>query len=293
MRILVLGGTGFVGKALVKALLNAGYQVRCLVHHQNPFKESRDFGVEVCFGNALDKHALEKCIQDCDVVINLMGIIREFPRRGITFENLHVQATQNIVDLCKKYKIKRYLHMSALGSRKNARARYHQTKYRAEEYIRESGLIYTIFKPSFIFGKEDKSINKFAQLLRFKVFPIFGRNSKFQPVFVEDVAKIYTLSIRNKKTFRKTFEIGGPKIYTFRELLQTLGRLTQRKALIMAIPLLLIKPLVKIFEKIPFFPLAIEQLTMLQEDNITQDKRIWEILKIKPRSLEEEFVRYH
>src|SRR6266446_335684 len=154
------------------------------------------YAVELIYGHVLFEPAIEGAQQGATCVIHLVGIIHEWKEN--TFERTHAQATKHVIDEAKKSGVKRFVHMSALGARENARSRYHQTKWAGEEYVRKSGLAWTIFRPSFIYGPKDKSINLFAQLIRRLPFiPVLGAgNTKIQPVSVESVAKSFVASIR-------------------------------------------------------------------------------------------------
>ena len=181
--------------------------------------------------------------------------------------------------------------MSALGTRKNAKSRYHITKYQAEQYLINSGLNYTIFRPAVMFGREDISINFFAKFIKkFHLFPIFGSgNYKWQPVYVKDVAKAYVKAINNKKCYNKTFEIGGAKQYTFYELIKVISRLINVKVLIIKIPYKLAEFFIR-FNGLS--PISYDQLIMLNEDNITDSKEFKKVFNIKLIAFEPKFKEY-
>lgn len=226
MKVFLTGATGYVGNYVIKALIEHGYDVKCLVRKGSEGKIREKEYYEIFNGDVLDYDSLLTGMKGCDAVINLVGIIREFPGKGITFTNLHYIATKNCVDAAKELGIKRFLQMSALGTRKNARTMYHKTKFMGEEYVRKSSLTYTIFRPSLIFGKEDVSINLFAEnIKKLPIFPVFGNGRyKTQPVCVKNVAEGFAKAIESKKAFNRVFELGGPKKFTFNDLLDTIGK---------------------------------------------------------------------
>ena len=159
MKIFLTGSTGFVGKRILRDLLENNYQVRCLVrkgseqkisHYKNPVLVKT--GIDIVNGDITDAASLDGKLVGCDAVINLVGIIREFSGKGITFEKLHYEGTANLVKAARLQKVRRFIQMSALGARPDGKTQYQQTKYRAEECVRTSGLDYTIFRPSIIFG---------------------------------------------------------------------------------------------------------------------------------------------
>ncbi|RMF73352.1 MAG: NAD-dependent epimerase/dehydratase family protein, partial [Alphaproteobacteria bacterium] len=147
MRVFVTGGTGFVGRELVNQLLAAEHEVICLARPGSEGKLARHDRLRIQPGDAVSGDGLAQGMAGCDAVIHLIGIIRAFPARGITFDKLHVQATERVVAACRKNGIRRYLHMSANGTRPDAVSPYHQTKWRAEERVRQSELDWTIFRP--------------------------------------------------------------------------------------------------------------------------------------------------
>ena len=156
--IVVTGATGFVGQEVVRRARADGHPVRAVVRDTTRARWlARDFGVELFRGDVLFAPSLEGSMQAAQCVIHLVGIINEW--RENTFERVHTQATMNVTDAAKKAGVKRYIHMSALGTRPGARSRYHRTKWAAEEYVRQSGLAWTVFRPSLIYGSRDKSIN--------------------------------------------------------------------------------------------------------------------------------------
>ena len=181
MLIFISGATGFVGGNLRRELLARGHRLRLLVHRR---QESPEAGVEMVSGDVTSKESYMDAVQGCDAVINLVGIIREFPGRGTTFQRLHVEATRALVEASREAGVTRYVQMSALGTRLNATSRYHQTKYRAEEVVRTSGLSWTIFRPSLIFGQGDAFINMLAGYIRtYPAVPVIGDGTyRLQPI---------------------------------------------------------------------------------------------------------------
>jgi NADH dehydrogenase len=271
MRIFLTGGTGFVGKAVIHALQAHGVLVRCLVR---PGSEADLKGFEAIDrvpGDVLIPKGIAEAMQGCRAVIHLVGIIREHRASGIVFERLHSQATANIVAATQEAGVHRYLQMSALGVRPNARSRYHRTKWDAEECVRRSGLDWTIFRPSVIYGRGDGSVSLLAGMIRrLPVVPVLGNGRyRLQPVAVEQVAEGFARALKRPETVGKTYEVGGPHSYAFTEILdqigQVLGKSRVRK---LHHPMALMRPLVRLLEPLPFFPITSDQLTMLEEDNV-------------------------
>ncbi|MFQ6035085.1 MAG: complex I NDUFA9 subunit family protein [Sedimentisphaerales bacterium] len=294
MKVFLTGSTGYVGNYILRALIDHGYSVKCLVRQATEKKLRIKDACEICHGDILDYDSLLPAMLGCDAVINLVGIIREFPARGITFTNLHYIATQNCIDAAQELGIDRFVQMSALGTRENARSMYHKTKYMAEEYVIKSGLTYTIFRPSLIFGKQDMSINLFAEKInKLPVFPVFGNGRyRLQPVSVENVAEGFAKAIESKQAFNKIFEIGGPKKYEFNELLDAIGKTLGKRVWKLHIPLFVTKPLLWLIGRFSFSPITYEQLTMLLEDSVCDERQFYKTFKIEPIPLEEGIKRY-
>jgi len=284
-RIFVTGATGFVGKAVVRALQTHGFIVRCLVRPGSE-QDLRGFeAIERVPGNVLIPHGLVDSIEGCAAVIHLVGIIREHPGRGVTFERLHAVATVNMVEATKAAGVHRYLQMSALGTRRDARARYHRTKWEAEEAVRRSGLQWTIFRPSVIYGLGDGFVTMLARMMRrLPVVPVIGDGKyQLQPVAVEQVAEAFSRALEREATVGQTYEVGGPRPYPFTEILDligaALGKRTVRKVYQ---PIRVMRPLVACFEYLPFFPLTSDQLLMLEENNVCDPTPFFKTFDLEP-----------
>ncbi|HIJ82336.1 MAG TPA: NAD(P)H-binding protein, partial [Desulfuromonadales bacterium] len=171
MKIFITGGTGFVGGHVVRELLGRGHEVCLLAHRRSPELKN----VQQFEGDVTRLESFECAAAGCEAFINLVGIIREFPSRGITFEKLHVEATANALAAARKAGIRRYIQMSALGTRPDAVSRYHRTKFQAEELVRSSGLEWTVLRPSLIYGPKDAFINMLAGQMRLApIMPVIG-----------------------------------------------------------------------------------------------------------------------
>ncbi len=284
-RIFVTGGTGFVGKAVVRALQAHGFLVRCLVRPGSE-PDLRGFeAIERVPGDVLIPEGLADSIQGCAAVIHLVGIIREHPGRSVTFERLHMVATTNMVDATKAAGVHRYLQMSALGTRPNARSRYHQTKWAAEEAVRQSGFHWTIFRPSVIYGPEDGFVTLLARLVRWlPLVPVIGHGKyQLQPVPVEQVAEAFARALARQETVGQTYEVGGPRAYPFTEILDLVGAaLGKPKVRKVYQPIGVMRPLVACCQHLPFFPLTADQLLMLEEDNVCDATPFFKAFDLEP-----------
>jgi uncharacterized protein YbjT (DUF2867 family) len=267
MKIFISGGTGFVGGHVTRELLNRGHELRLLVHRRSPAIK----GVEQVEGDVTKLESFEKSLQGCQAVINLVGIIREFHSRGITFEKLHVQATANMLAAAQTAGIRRYVQMSALGTRPDARSNYHISKYRAEELVRASLLDWTILRPSLIYGPKDAFINLLAgQLRHAPIMPVMGNGLyRLQPIHADDVARCFALSLELPETIGQCFELCGNDRLRYIDLLDTIAATMGKSAPIKPhAPLGLMKLIIPIMQHIPQFPITSDQLQMLLEENI-------------------------
>lgn len=268
MKIFITGSTGFFGAHLVKELLKQGHQLKLLVHKKTPMLAN---DCEVVEGDATIAESFENAVYGFDAIINLIGIIREYPEKGVTFERLHVLATANIVEAAKKAGIKRYLQMSALGTRADAVSGYHKTKFMAEELVKRSALDWTIFRPSLIFGAKDAFVNMLAAQLKLApVMPVIGSGKyRLQPIHADDVAKCFAMSLEMPETIRESFELCGNERMSYLELLDCIASAIGKKApLKPKIPLVLMKAIIPTMQKFPSFPITMDQLQMLLEENI-------------------------
>ena len=291
MKIFISGGTGFVGEHVCRALRERGHELRLLVHRRLGAAES---GIELIEGDVTRLDSFAAGVNGCDAVINLVGIIREFPDREITFERLHVQATAGMLEATRKAGISRYLQMSALGTRSAAVSAYHQTKWRAEELVRASGLEWTILRPSLIFGPHDTFINMLAAQLRLApIMPVIGSGSyRLQPIHADDVARCFALAMTLPETIGQTYELCGNDRLSYEALLDmiaaALGRSRPFKP---HFPIGLMKLIIPSMQKIPQFPITMDQLQMLLEENICGGE--WQrVFGFEPRGLQDGINEY-
>jgi NADH dehydrogenase len=267
MKIFIAGGTGFVGRHVIRELLDRGHQLCLLVHRRGAASE----GVEQVEGDVTRPESFEQGLDGCGAVINLVGIIREFPSKGVTCERLHVQATANLLAAAKRAGIRRYVQMSALGTRPNAVSRYHVTKFRAEELVRNSGLEWTILRPSLIFGPQDAFVTMLARQLRLApAMPVIGNGAyRLQPIHVDDVARCFAMALEMPATIGQCYELCGNDRLTYVDMLDAIAAAMGRSApLKPRLPLGVMKLVIPVMQGIPQFPITMDQLQMLVEENI-------------------------
>jgi NADH dehydrogenase len=277
MRVFVTGGTGYVGRHVLRALLAAGHVPVTLVRLQSIGKLPVDLRekIEIVNGevNASESYLTE--LGNCEAVINLSGIIREFPDRGITFYNAHVRCTEVLLEASKKAGIRRFLQMSALGARAGACTGYQRTKFDAEQLVQSAGLEWAIFRPSLIVGHEEEGCKNFITTLRDLltmlpfVVPVLGSGeSHFQPVAVDDVAAGFVRALTTPVA-GKIYDVAGSERFSFNELLDLVGAGMGIKKLKIHQPLWIIKIMASLLGGFSFFPISRDQIIMLEEESVT------------------------
>src|ERR1043166_4327167 len=226
-KICVIGGSGFVGRHVVRRLARPGVRVCVPTRNRERAKDQLIVlpTVDLLRADVHDARALLSLTFGMDAVINLAGILHQ--QRAGDFQRVHVELPRQIIEACKANGVPRLVHMSALGASVDAPSEYLRSKGEAEQLIRASGLDFTLFRPSVIFGPGDSFVNLFAKLLRmFPVVPLGSPEARFQPVFVEDVAHAFAASLPNPECYAASYDLCGPKIYTLRELLELIGAIT-------------------------------------------------------------------
>lgn len=221
-QVCVLGGSGFVGSAIVHRLSAAGYAVKVLSRQRERAKHLTLLpNVQVVECDVLSDVELGMHMQSCDAVINLIGILHE--SKQFSFEAMHHQLPARVAALCEKFGIKRLLHMSALQTSAEAPSAYLRSKAAGEAAVlaHAANIRVTIFQPSIVFGRGDSFLNLLATIV--KLMPVVALakpEAKFQPIWVEDVAEAFVNSLSNVDTYGKTYQLGGPRVYTLRELVE-------------------------------------------------------------------------
>lgn len=277
MKVFLTGATGFVGNEVLRQLVAAGHEVRALVREGSEGKLAVLDNVEVHHGDATDPATLAGALVGCDAVIHLIGIIREFPDRGVTFERLHVEATGNVLAAAQEQGVRRYLHMSSNGTGPTGTTGYHRTKWQAEVAVRGSGLDWTIFRPSLIFGPGGEFVSMLADLIRkTPLVPVIGDGKyRMQPVAVAQVAESFVRALNMPETIGQTYHLGGGESYSYDEILELTGRALGHEHVHKAHqPLFMVKPMVKLMEHSEHFPVTSEQMEMLLQGNVC-DTTAW------------------
>ncbi|MBL8538312.1 MAG: complex I NDUFA9 subunit family protein [Hyphomonadaceae bacterium] len=274
--VVVFGGSGFIGKQVVRALAKRGYRVRVPMRRPHLGHELRVMGdvgqVQLVQANVRFPESIDAALDGADAVVNLVAALSEKGKQ--TFDALHVEAAQAIARAAAARGIKRLVHMSALGAAAKG-AKYARTKFAGERAVREAVPTATILRPSIVFGPEDAFFNRFATMATIApALPLIaGGKTKFQPVFVGDVAEAVCAALEKRNACGRVFELGGPSVYTFKQLLQYMTREIKRPRLLVPAPSFVAHPMGLLldwtFKLLPWDPpLTGDQVTMLQHDNI-------------------------
>ena len=293
--LLVTGGTGFVGGQLIRRLQQEGLPARVLTRHPDRAQTLSEIGVEIVPGDILDEHSLEKATEGIERVIHLVGIIQEAP--GMTFRDVHVEGTRNVIAAAKKAGVRHLFYQSALGTRPGAKSDYHRTKWEAEELVRQSGIPHTILRPSLIYGAGDKFTVRLSEILKLApIMPIIGSGkSRVQPIYIDDVVSCIVKVVTGDAFLNEIYEIGGPDQLTYEEVTKTIAEAMGINRPAVHVPVLFLKPMARALETLlPNPPLTTNQLVMLQEDNVCSMRDIRDAFGIEPLAFREglrKFIR--
>jgi NADH dehydrogenase len=286
-RVCVLGGTGFVGRSVVAQLAEQGLWVRVLTRNR---EKARGLFVlptgEVVNADVNDDATLAANFEGMDAVVNLVGILNE--TRAQSFEKVHVALPQRVANACRAAGVARLLHMSALGASTEGPSEYLKSRGRGEAAVREAAgdLAVTIFRPSVVFGADDAFLNLFAKLVQlFPVIPLAGAKARFQPVWVEDVARAMALSLADPRTFGQTYELGGPKTYSLEQLVTLVIALKGRSRMILPLPHWAAVLQATVFEHLPGKIMTRDNLCSMSVDNVCAGP-FPEVFGFKPTSPE-------
>ncbi len=274
--VTVFGGNGFLGRSVVQRLAQQGARVRVAVRDTdkaNRLRVSGDVGqvvpLQVCLR---DQQAVESVCHGAHSVINLTG--RLYEKRQATFNAVHVEGAHNIAKACVKHKVQHFVHISALGADPKSRSKYAKTKALGEKKVQKAFPNVTILRPSLMFGAGDRFFGRFADLATLlPFFTLFkGGRTKFQPVYVGDVAQAVLYALQDKKTQGKIYELGGPKIYTFKDLMTLIIHYTGRQKMLIPLPSFMATLMAKVLQFMPEPLITPDQLKLLEHDNVVTQK---------------------
>jgi uncharacterized protein YbjT (DUF2867 family) len=267
-RIVVLGGSGFVGRHVVARLATAGHRVVVPARRRESAKHLILLPtVDVVEEDVNDPKALARVLEGADTVVNLVAILNEAGRT--TFASVHVDLVRSLVDACHGARVPRLLHMSALGADPAGPSQYLKTKAAGEAIVTASGLRWTIFRPSVIFGRDDAFLNLFAQLSKsLPVVVLAAPGARFQPVYVEDVAHCIVQSVDDELTVHARYDLCGPKIYTLRQLVAYAGEVSGAVRPIVPLGPAMSRLQATVLEHLPGKLMSRDNLLSTQKDNV-------------------------
>ena len=305
-RVLLTGGTGFVGRYVLGELVRRGHHAVCLVRSEDKLRavmpEADRRRVTSVPGTLFDRSALRDAVNGTDAVIHLVGIISE-DRGGQTFDRVHRQGTAAVVEAAAGAGVRRFVHMSALGTRPGAASEYHRSKWAAEQCVRAAGVDWTIFRPSVIHGPD----GEFMQLMKTMtcslfppVLPYFGSGRcRLQPIAVGDVARCFVGALHRPETVGQVYEMGGPETYSWKELYAACRRLIPRARPwkpAVGQPVLVARLLAATVMKTPLVPARLRfnkaQIQMSQEDSVCDHTALESAFGITLGNFETELAAY-
>jgi NADH dehydrogenase len=267
----VFGGSGFIGRYVVKRLTHQGYVVRVAVRDPEAALFLKPMGavgqVVPLYASVVNEPTVQRAVAGAEVVINLVGILAE--TRGATFQAIHAEGAERIARLAGASGARYLVHVSAIGADPTSRSRYAATKAAGEQAVRQRFPSATILRPSIVFGPEDAFFNRFGAMARMSpVMPVIAGDTRMQPVYVGDVADAVMAALVRQDAAGAVYELGGPRIWTFREILAYVLKQTCRHRPLVNVPMGVARLQAAIAELLPSKPLTRDQLLMLARDNV-------------------------
>ncbi len=275
--VTVFGGSGFVGAQVVRALAKRGYRVRVAVRRPGHAYRMRMLGdvgqIEVVQANVRAPESIARALSGAEACVNLVGALYESGRQK--FQSLHAMGARNVAEAAAAAGVGRLVQISAIGADAESQAKYARTKAQGEAAVREAFPAATILRPSIVFGRDDHFFNRFGQMATLSpVLPLIGGGeTRFQPVFVGDVAAAVVIAVADASTAGKTYELGGPAVYSFKALMRLMLREIDRKRILLPIPFPVARVIGALAEVpgalLPIPPLlTADQVELLRSDNV-------------------------
>jgi len=297
MLVTVFGGSGFVGRYIVRALAQAGHRIRVGARYPNLANYLLPMGhvgqIQIVRTNVADADQVAQAMRGAHAAVNLVGILYESGRQR--FQRLHAEAPGTVAEMAKREGLQSLVHVSAIGANAQSESLYARSKAEGEARVRSAFPAAAILRPSIVFGPEDDFFNRFAALARISpVLPLIGGgHTRFQPVYVCDVAEAALRCVTEPETMGRTYELGGPSIYTFKELMQLVLAETHRRRLLLPIPFSIAMWKASVLGLLPKPMLTRDQVRQLRKDNVVSpNARTLEDLDIEPDSVEAVIPKY-
>ena len=293
----ILGGGGFIGRYLVRNLTKKNY--RCIITTRKAFQkgylktQATPGAIELLDWNPNNFSDLKEAIKDSDVVVNLIGIL--FENRKQKFYNIHSKIPEAVAKICSESDVKKFIHVSAIGANDKSKSLYQKSKFLGEQKALENFKKTVIIRPSVVCGPEDNFTNLFSKLSILPVIPVVGKNYKFQPIFVSDVVSSIVKAIEIKNNGGKIYEIGGPKVISFGDMVKSILSAINKKRLVVEMPMAIAKIQSSITDLLPLPPiLTRDQCEILSEaDNVVSNNHLTlKDLDIDPADVEEEMKKW-
>lgn len=291
MLVTVFGGSGFVGRYVVRALAQAGHRIRVGVRYPNLANYLPPMGhvgqIQIVRANVTDTDQVARALRGAHAAVNLVGILYESGRQR--FRRVHAEAAGTIAEAAKREGLQSLAHISAIGANAQSESLYARSKSEGEARVRDAFPAATILRPSIVFGPEDDFFNRFAALARISpALPLIGGgHTRFQPVYVCDVAEAVLRCVTEPETAGRTYELGGPSVYTFKELMQLVLAETHRRRALLPIPFSIAMWKAAVLGLLPKPMLTRDQVRLLRQDNVVSPyARTFADLDIEPDSAE-------
>lgn len=295
--ILVTGGTGFVGSAIAKELLRRGEKVAVLGRDADKIRRRLGTDVEARVGDVSDPATLAAAMRGIDIVINAVqfpGSPIENRRKGYTFEEVDLKGTRNQVDAAKAAGVRRFVYVSGVGAAKDAAKHWFRYKWEAEDYVQKSGLEWVVLRPTWVFGPEDVSLNRFLGFANKLPFvPMFGNGKQdMQPVFVDDVGRAAADCALKPEAASTVFEIGGPEVMSMNEVVAAALEVRGKKRMLLHQPVFVGKTIGTLSSILPSPPLSADAIDFITEAAVADNSRLVAVMQPRLTSLRDGLKTY-
>ncbi|MGH8478857.1 MAG: complex I NDUFA9 subunit family protein [Gammaproteobacteria bacterium] len=292
-RVTVFGGTGFLGRRIVEQLAVKGASVRVAVRHPKDAVPPQRGNIEAVYADVRDPTSVAQAIKDCEAVVNAVGLYVE--QRDATFQAVHVEGARHVAQEAAQAGVGRLVHISGIGVDANSESAYVRARALGESAVLEAFKEATILRPSVLFGPGDALFRSLAAITRISpLLPLFGGGAtRLQPVFVGDVVEAVVKVLGEPSSREKVYELGGPKVYSYRALVDLLIRHLKRRRLLVPIPFFLWELQATLFQFLPSPPVTRDQVALMKRDNVVSEGALtFADLGITPTPVETELSSY-
>ena len=314
MKVALIGGTGYVGSYILDELIKNDHVPRLLVRKGSDHKVMQPDKCEIVIGDVSDEDAIKETLIECDAVIYLIALIREFPQKGITNEKLQFRGSERVAQIAQEKGVKRFLLMSALGASPDpSGSKYMQAKHLSEQAIKNTDLNWTILRPSSLFGDPrggdrpefcmmlDKLMLNLVPYPKFLPFPapsfftsnpLDAGNYVLSMVHVKDVASIFVRTLSDSETIKKTIEIGGVREVSWNEIVKSIAFVTGQKVFMIPAPFFLVSAIAGLLDRFEWFPAGQDQLNDLVKGSVCNSEELFKKYEIEPTAFNTDNLNY-